>query len=125
MDSQNQPAAVLNFQTYQSMTQKQLLSQLTLVASELANAHIIYASTLQQEKSARVRGFATSGESSVSGRERDAEAQALPLTLGLYEMQGQIRALQEEKELLLLLVGIQNDTKRDTMDNPSGLSTGD
>ncbi len=107
---------VADFTSYTTKPKDWLLSQLAIVVSEIYNAHIVHGATLQSEKSARVRGFMASEETTVSGRERDAEAQALPLTLGLYEMQAQIRALTEERDLLLLLIG----ERRAAEDRPVG-----
>lgn len=116
---------VADFSTYTQKPRDWLIRQLAVVVSEIYNAHIIHGSTLQQEKSARVHGFMRSEETTVSGRERDAEAQALPLTLGLYEMQAQIRALTEERDLLLLLIGERRAAEDRPMGDPQGLFAGD
>lgn len=112
---------IADFTQYPKKDREWLLYQYSVVVSELYNAHIVWGSTVQQEKSARVHGFMASEETTVSGRERDAEAQALPLTLGLYEMQAQIRALTEERDLLLLLIGERRAAEDRPMGDPERL----
>jgi hypothetical protein len=95
---------VVDFSNYVVESEPWLLKQLTRVVSELYNAYVIYGTTQGQERSARIRGFLQSSETTVAGRERDAEAHALHLTVELHRMQAQIKALSEERDLLLVLL---------------------
>lgn len=94
-----------DFSKYYLLSRQELTGKLCMVSSELANVHLIYATTLQAEKSARIHGFLHSEATSVSGKERDAEVQSLHLSLEVIELMGQIKAIQEEKDLLVFLLG--------------------
>jgi hypothetical protein len=93
-----------DFTHYPGLSTADLTTQLAVVVSELFNAYHEVGSTQASERQARVQGFLRSTETSVAGRERDAEAQSMHLTVTLYELQGRIKALTEERDLLRLLL---------------------
>lgn len=113
--------AVSDFRNYQSASRSALIGRLCGVTSELANAHLIWAASVQGEKSARIQGFMRSQETTVTGRERDAEAQSLALALGVVELLGSIRALVEERDLLRFLLGETNAGSGGELGSTQGL----
>ena len=98
-----------DFSGYPEKDRRWLVDQLALVTSELYNALVVYGCSQAQERTARVRGFLSSSETSIAGRERDAEAQALHLTVSLFELDARIKALTEERDLLRLLLDASED----------------
>ena len=76
------------------------------VAGNLANLHEEAAMVFSTERRAKVDGFVRSAETSVAGREREADFHALESTTTLFELRGEIAALQEELATLKLLLGV-------------------
>lgn len=95
---------MVDFSQYDIWSGEQLTHHLCLVTEQLVNGYLELGSAQAAERQARVRGFLESTETSVAGRERDAEAQSMHLTIALYELQGRIKALTEERDLLRLLL---------------------
>lgn len=81
-----------------------LRRQLCLVAEQLTVAYAELGSSQAAERQGRVRSYLASQETSVAGKERDAEAQTMHLTIALYEVNARIKALTEERDLLRLLL---------------------
>lgn len=98
-----------DFSDYPHQNKGWIRNQLALVCTELYNALIVHGMVQGQERTARVKAFLASQETSVSGRERDAEAQSLHLAVSLFETGARIKALYEERDLLRLLLDASED----------------
>lgn len=76
------------------------MDRLEEIARELIGLYQQHAMILGDEVRAKVEGFQRSQETSVSGRERDGQWQGLEATVQAFKVQGQIKALQEERDML-------------------------
>lgn len=110
-----------DFSAYIEKTADELLARLASLTSELANAHIMLGTSLQQEKSARVMGFMRSQETTVAAKERDAESQALASYTSVVELKASILALTEERDLLRLLIEDRRARQDRPVDQRDGL----
>jgi hypothetical protein len=95
-----------DFTGYHLLPPEDLKSLYCAVAGKLANLHEEAAMVFSTERRAKVEGFMRSQESSVSGREREADLHALESTTTLFELRGEIVALQEELGTLRMLLGV-------------------
>jgi hypothetical protein len=93
-----------DFTDYLSKTDDALLFRLSELTGELAGLHQEVAMICAQERRAKVQGFMGSEASTVTGRERDGDAMAVELTATIFELRGDIAALQEEQKLILTLL---------------------
>lgn len=59
---------------------------------------------LAQEHRAKHRGFSMSEESTVAGRNRAADYEAIELTSTIFELRGETKAYELEYEYLVLLI---------------------
>jgi hypothetical protein len=84
-----------------------LLDRLAGVAQELAGLHGEAAMVRAAEKGAKVAGFTGSQASSVTARGYDADGNAINLTTECMKLDGEIKSLTEEKDLLLLLIDLE------------------
>ena len=97
-----------DFTGYYTLTVPELRVRYCQTASDLANLHMEVAMVVGQERRAKVEGFMHSQESSVSGREREADFSALELTTTVFELRGQLAAKQEELGVLQMLLGAED-----------------
>ena len=95
-----------DFTGYHLLPGEELKSLYCAVAGKLANLHEEAAMVFSSERQAKVRGYAASIETSIAGRERDAELHALESTTTLFELRGEIAALQEELATIKILLGV-------------------
>ena len=95
-----------DFTGYYLLSVEELRSLYCAVAGKLANLHEEAAMVFSTERQSKVRGFAASAETSVAGREREAELHALESTTTLFELRGEIAALQEELATVRILLGV-------------------
>jgi hypothetical protein len=86
-------------------TREGRLERLATVQGELAGLYEEQAMLWSQEKRAKIEGFLRSEESSVAGREREADASALDITATAFEVRGAIMALEAERDLIYKLLG--------------------
>ena len=89
---------------YLTWERSQLTERLSDAWRELAGLYEERATTQQAYLSAKVDGYWRSSEQSVSGREREAERIASPNRNAVYDVEGQIAALEAERDFLLWLL---------------------
>lgn len=80
------------------------LASLGDLADQLADKHRELAFVRAEEVRARVNAWQSSTETSVSGREHDMTANAVDFTAHLFEIQGEIAALTEQRDHLRLVL---------------------
>lgn len=97
-----------DFTGYHLLPVEELESLYCAVAGSLANLHEEAAMVFSTERRAKVEGFVRSEETSIAGREREADFHALESTTTLFELRGEISALQEELATLKLLLGVRH-----------------
>jgi hypothetical protein len=97
-----------DFSGYHLLPRGDVMALYCAVAGKLANLHEEAAMVFSTERRAKVEGFIKSVESSVAGREREADFHALESTTTLFELRGEIAALQEELATLKLLLGVND-----------------
>ena len=97
-----------DFTGYYLLPTEDLTALYCAVAGKLANLHEEAAMVFSTERRAKGDGFVRSTESSVAGREREADFHALESTTTLFELRGEIAALQEELATLKLLLGVKH-----------------
>lgn len=102
-----------------------LLDRLAVVCSDLASAYLAWAYTARSEKEAKVHGFMQSQAGTIAGKERDADSQALSFSVELLHLTADIKALTEERDFILLLLGAPNARQSRPVDHDSGLPSGD
>ncbi len=88
-----------------STPHEELLGRYVAVCRELAGLHMELATVRVGERQAKIRGFHASTEQTVSGRERDADLNALDLTVTVFELVGEVEAATQERDLLRYLLG--------------------
>lgn len=81
-----------------------LMARLVEVSEQLANAHYEMASVAQAEKQLKSNAFNDSGETTVAGKERYAEAVAMDMTCAVFDVRAQIAALSEERDCIITLL---------------------
>lgn len=84
-----------------------LLARLGEIATELAEAHNELATLLSAEVEGRVQAWASSQETSIQGRDRQAQAVVVPLTQDIFRLKANIKALEEERDHKRLLVYVE------------------
>jgi hypothetical protein len=97
---------VHDFRAYASYDTDQLVSRLVEVVTELCGLAQEHAMIRVAERRAKAKAWQECEESAVSARDRYADQFALDLTCNVWEIQGDIRALEEEKWLLGYLLGV-------------------
>ena len=97
-----------DFTGYHLLPSEDLRALYCAVAGKLANLHEEAAMVFSSERRAKVEGFMKSQEGSVAGREREADFHALESTTTLFELRGEIAALQEELGSLKILLGVND-----------------
>ena len=95
-----------DFTGYHLLPVEEIKALYCAVAGKLANLHEEAAMVFSTERRAKVDGFVRSQESSVAGREREADFHALESTTALFELRGEIAALQEELGTLKILLDV-------------------
>ena len=95
-----------DFTGYHLLPAEEIKALYCAVAGKLANLHEEAAMVFSTERRAKVEGFVRSQESSVAGREREADFHALESTTMLFELRGEIAALQEELGTLRMLLDV-------------------
>lgn len=96
-----------DFTGYPSKGRDGLVEILCDVTSQLVGLAEELAMIQAAEKRARAQGFMGSSSETLGGRERDAEFNSLDLTCTVFELRGRIRALEEERDLLRLLIDLR------------------
>lgn len=86
------------------LTRTSALLQLESTTKELAACHRELAQVLMAEKEGRVRTYLESNETSVSGRDRQADYNVLGLSTDTLKLKGEIAALEAEIRYLLIMV---------------------
>lgn len=95
----------------------QYLTRLGEIAEELGTLHRELATLLSAEAESKVLAWATSQETSIQGRDRQATANAVPLTQDIFRIKADIAALQEERDHLRLLVYVAMEMRKDHHDS--------
>lgn len=80
------------------------LSRFAEVARELMSAHRELATLLAAEHEAKVTSWFEAQEDTLKARDRIADFNAMPLTLDIIKLKGEITALREEKDWLTILL---------------------
>jgi len=83
-----------------------VLSELEQVCDDLSQAHRELAEVEAAAAQARVNAWENSQESTVTGRGRDADILALPLTVDAIKLKGEIAALRERKHYLTVALEV-------------------
>lgn len=86
------------------LTRIEALAQLELATKELAACHRELAQVLMAEREGRVRSYLQSDETSVSGRDRQADVNVLDLTLDMLKIKGEIAALEADRDYLGMVI---------------------
>lgn len=86
------------------LTRSSALQQLESTTKELAACHRELAQVLMAEKEGRVRTYLESNETSVSGRDRQADYNVLSLSTDSLKLKGEIAALEAEVRYLIIVV---------------------
>jgi len=92
--------------TWFSQPRDERVRNLSLVVEELANGYYTRAQARAEQHRLRTRAYIASQESSVTARDREAQAASLAITLQLHEIDGEIAALEAARDLLVLLIGL-------------------
>lgn len=95
-----------DFAGYVSFGNDQRVARLLEVVTELCGLAQEVAMVRVAERRAKAKAWEECEETSVAGRDRYADKYALDLTCSVWEIQGDIRALEEEKWLLGYLLGV-------------------
>jgi hypothetical protein len=98
---------VTDWREYASSDPHMVVVRLSEVYQELAGLATEVAMIRSAERRAKVEGWQRSQDTSVTARNRDADHNALELTTTLFELQGQVEALQAERDLLRLCLEVQ------------------
>lgn len=77
------------------------LTQLEDLTADLAQMHLELGELVGAEKEQRVRAYEDSGESSVSGADRYADAAVLDLTTEIIKLKSEIRASEVQWQFLM------------------------
>jgi hypothetical protein len=85
----------------------QLLGRLALVAGTIADLVTLHAEARSQELEDKARGWSSSGEDTVRGREKASTFAAVSASQTRFETEAQLDALREEKEFIVFLIGVK------------------
>ncbi len=97
-----------DFTKYYVLNADELRVRYCQAATDLANLHEELAMVWSDERRAKVEGFVRSQESSVAAREREADFHALESTTTVFEIRGQVAAMQEEIGVLKMLLDVED-----------------
>jgi hypothetical protein len=92
------------FERFLDLPGDELRRHLAVAQDDLARLYRELAFVQTEGARAKVNGFMRSAETTVAGRERDAASHAMESVCAEFDIRGQIAALNEEKQLLLLLL---------------------
>lgn len=91
---------------YLSLSKIDLLSHLGVIMLEIADLHnqIGFARSSELQAKSAAWSAASLSESSVTAREKTATYSASSITSTLYDLEGRLRSLSEQRDYLILLV---------------------
>lgn len=104
-------------------TPQELVERLAVVSSELSGLYQEHSMVQASEHRAKAAGYGEDPTLSVAARERAASRNALEHTCTLFEIRGQIYALNEERAFLYFLLGA-DDGRRTPVHHDQGLLAG-
>lgn len=87
-----------------SLQTSPIFTRYAAVVAELQSVHRDLALALVAELQARTHGWVNSPETSATGRERDASAQAASFTAEVLNVKGEVAALECERDFLLTCI---------------------
>ncbi len=89
---------------YARCPHQDLVSHLCDITEHLAKLYEEVAFTRSTEHRAKMEAWSISTESSVTAREKAGSINSIESTIGLWELEAQIKALVEERDLIRLLL---------------------
>lgn len=93
-----------SWEEYLTEPRESLSVRLCRCTEELASLHQELATVRTGYHQARIQGFWESPEPTVTGREREAERFAASNRVAVYDVEGQIAAVETERSLLLWIL---------------------
>lgn len=83
--------------------------RLATLTAELSSIIEDYYRMKADEVRGQAEAFLSSREETIAGRERDVRLAIYHTTASILETRAQIESLKEEKDLILILLGVKND----------------
>lgn len=87
-----------------------LFSRLAVLSAELRQDYVEEANVHSAERQAKAHAWQASQATTGQARDREADWQALPNTLALLELRGQIKAREEERDHIMFVIQYRRTT---------------
>ena len=101
------PPVSYDFSPYLEQSMGELLARLALVQSTIAELQGAHAEAKSQELADKAQGWNLSNETSVRGKEKASQFNAVTTTQTRIETEAMLNGLREEKEFLTFLIEIK------------------
>lgn len=95
-------------QTYPDWDRPRLLARLGEIVAELSSLQRDYYRMQADETRTKADAFIGSMEQTIAGKTRDVELATYHITSSILEVRGEVEALREERNFIILLLGGNN-----------------